>query len=89
MQPPALFIAGEQDLVLSFGGRSPDDLEERLRAVIPKLTKCVQIPNTGHWTQQKRPNEVNTELIEFLQGLDELRAGRPAPTLFRRPAPTP
>ncbi len=70
VEQPALFVAGEQDLVLSFGGRSSDDLEERLRAVIPKLTKCVLIPDTGHWTQQERPAEVNAALIEFLRGLD-------------------
>lgn len=70
VQQPALFVAGAQDPVLGFGGRSIDDLEDRLRGAIPKLTKCVLIPETGHWTQQERPAEVNAELIEFLRTLD-------------------
>jgi pimeloyl-ACP methyl ester carboxylesterase len=27
------------------------------------------LPNTGHWVQQERPEEVNALLLDFLRGL--------------------
>lgn len=65
--PPALYIAGERDVVLSFPGvreRLP-----RLQESVPNLTRTVLLPGCGHWTQQEFPAEVNAELVAFLQSL--------------------
>jgi pimeloyl-ACP methyl ester carboxylesterase len=59
---PALFIAGDKDGVLSF---TPMDT---MKNQVDKL-QVVMIPGAGHWTQQERPDEVNTALISFLDSL--------------------
>jgi pimeloyl-ACP methyl ester carboxylesterase len=38
---------------------------------VPNLRKAVILPECGHWTQQEPPEAVNTELITFLDGLEE------------------
>ncbi len=65
--PPALYMAGERDLVVQFPGFR--ELIAGLKAFVPNLTKTVMLPGCGHWTQQERPNEVNAALIEFVKGL--------------------
>ena len=62
--PPALYVAGDRDLVYAFPGI--DQLLAQLRAFVPQLTKTVVLPGCGHWTQQERPEEVNAALLEFL-----------------------
>jgi pimeloyl-ACP methyl ester carboxylesterase len=64
---PALFVAGERDLVISFPGMA--DVVARQAALLPKLHKAVLLPGCGHWTQQERPDAVNAEILEFLRGL--------------------
>src|SRR5215469_6994322 len=64
---PALYIAGERDLVLSFPGM--DRLIANLSAFAPQLRPPLLLPGCGHWTQQERAAEVNTAMIEFLKGL--------------------
>jgi pimeloyl-ACP methyl ester carboxylesterase len=63
IQQPALFVAGENDGVIKM--TSPDGMKE----TVPNLRKSVILPGCGHWTQQERPNEVNAELIAFLDSL--------------------
>ncbi len=63
VQQPALFIAGELDAVLTFTN------VDTMKPHVPNLRKIVMLPGCGHWTQQERPQEVNTELIEFLRSL--------------------
>jgi pimeloyl-ACP methyl ester carboxylesterase len=65
---PALYIAGEQDLVVKFPGM--DQLIANLKQFVPQLQKTVILPDCGHWTQQEKPNEVNSALLTFLNGLD-------------------
>jgi pimeloyl-ACP methyl ester carboxylesterase len=36
---------------------------------VPRLRATLMLAGCGHWTQQERPNEVNTAMIEFLRGL--------------------
>ncbi|MBO0823144.1 MAG: alpha/beta hydrolase [Actinobacteria bacterium] len=60
---PALFLAGERDAVLTY--ISPDGLEKFL----PRLTKSVLLPGSGHWIQQERPAEVTAAMLEFLAQL--------------------
>jgi pimeloyl-ACP methyl ester carboxylesterase len=61
---PALFIAGDRDPVLR------QTSADGLAAVLPGLTRSVILPGCGHWTQQERPAEVSTALLEFLADLD-------------------
>jgi epoxide hydrolase A/B len=64
---PALYITGDQDLVLAFSG-GPDSLG-RLREIVPQLREPVVLPGCGHWTQQERPAEVSKAMIDFLYEL--------------------
>jgi pimeloyl-ACP methyl ester carboxylesterase len=62
---PALYIAGDRDLVVRFPGS--EQLIANLKNFVPKLTKTIILPGCGHWTQQERPDEVNAALIAFLR----------------------
>jgi pimeloyl-ACP methyl ester carboxylesterase len=64
---PALLIAGDRDIVLAFRGM--DQVISNLSKDVPNLRKTLILPGCGHWTQQERPQEVNTAMIEFLKGL--------------------
>ncbi len=64
---PALYVAGDRDLVMAFRGM--DQIVANLGHFAPKLTRTMILPGCGHWTQQERPAEVNTAMIEFLRGL--------------------
>jgi pimeloyl-ACP methyl ester carboxylesterase len=70
VRTPALFIAGERDLVVNFPGMR--ELIANLRAFVPQLKDSLLLPGCGHWTQQERPVEVNAALIEFLKDLTPL-----------------
>jgi pimeloyl-ACP methyl ester carboxylesterase len=64
---PALFAAGERDVVVAF--RGVRELIDNLSVFVPKLRRTLLLPGCGHWTQQERPAEVNAAMIEFLRGL--------------------
>ena len=64
VQVPALYIAGERDLVLTFPGAK--EMIASLSQVVPKLAEAVILPGCGHWTQQERPREVSAAMIDFL-----------------------
>ena len=64
---PALYVAGDRDLVVSFPGM--DQLIPNLKQFIPELRKTIMLPGCGHWTQQERPKEVNDAMIAFLTTL--------------------
>jgi len=59
--PPALYIAGERDLVVNFSGMSEEIANQR--ASVPQLKETLLLPGCGHWTQQERPVEVNAALL--------------------------
>jgi pimeloyl-ACP methyl ester carboxylesterase len=63
IEQPALFIGGERDPVLRF--TSLDGLD----ALVPGLRGRHVLPGAGHWTQQERPREVTSLLLQFLEGL--------------------
>jgi pimeloyl-ACP methyl ester carboxylesterase len=65
---PALYVAGEQDLVVRFPGAREGI--GQLHKVVPGLREPVLLPGCGHWTQQERPDEVNAAMISFLRELD-------------------
>jgi pimeloyl-ACP methyl ester carboxylesterase len=62
---PALYIAGDRDLVLAFRGM--DQLIANLAKFVPQLRGAIMLPGCGHWTQQERAREVNDAMIEFLR----------------------
>ena len=64
---PALYVAGDRDLVVAFKGM--DQLIANLAKFVPNLRKTIMLPGCGHWTQQERADEVNTALIGFLREL--------------------
>ena len=61
---PALYIAGDRDLVVAFRGM--DQLLANLTKFIPQLRQTIMLPGCGHWTQQERAFEVNAAMIDFL-----------------------
>jgi pimeloyl-ACP methyl ester carboxylesterase len=65
VEVPALYVAGDRDLVLLFRGM--DQLLPNLKQFIPKLDQTIILPGCGHWTQQERPDEVNAALLTFLK----------------------
>jgi pimeloyl-ACP methyl ester carboxylesterase len=64
---PALYVAGDRDLVVSFPGA--DQFIANLSKVVPQLRRTIMLPGCGHWTQQERPGEVNAAMIDFLRSL--------------------
>jgi pimeloyl-ACP methyl ester carboxylesterase len=64
---PALYIAGDRDLVVAFRGM--DQLIPNLSKFVPQLRGTIMLPGCGHWTQQERAREVNAAMIDFLRGL--------------------
>lgn len=64
---PALYIMGERDVVISFPGYS--QVVANMRPAVPQLKEMILLPGCGHWTQQERPEEMNSALINFLKSL--------------------
>jgi len=64
---PALYVAGDQDLVVHFRGM--DQLLPNLKKFVPGLRRTIMLPGCGHWTQQERPKEVNDAILAFLTTL--------------------
>ena len=61
---PALYIAGDRDLVVGFRGMS--HIIAGLAYSVPQLRGSLMLPGCGHWTQQERPLEVNKAMLDFL-----------------------
>jgi pimeloyl-ACP methyl ester carboxylesterase len=64
---PALYIMGERDVVVHFPGYS--QVIAIMRRAVPQLKEMILLPGCGHWTQEERPQELNSALIDFLKGL--------------------
>ena len=64
---PALYIAGDRDLVVAFRGM--DQVIANLAKYVPQLRRTIMLPGCGHWTQQERAPEVNAAMIDFLRQL--------------------
>lgn len=62
---PALYIAGDRDLVLAFRGM--DQIIANLSKFLPQLRGTLVLPGCGHWTQQERALEVNQAVIDFVR----------------------
>lgn len=64
---PALYIAGERDMVLAFRGMG--DVIASLKQRAPLLQQTIILPGCGHWTQQERPEEVSSAMVGFLKSI--------------------
>jgi pimeloyl-ACP methyl ester carboxylesterase len=64
---PALYIAGDRDLVLAFRGMN--EIITNLSKFVPQLRGTLVLPGCGHWTQQERASEVSQAMIDFVQRL--------------------
>jgi pimeloyl-ACP methyl ester carboxylesterase len=67
VQPPALFIGGQQDPVLEFPGFRM--AVAHVGKLVPNLRRVVLLDDCGHWIQQEKPEETSAALIDFLRGL--------------------
>ncbi len=56
---PTLLIWGDRDVALGI------NLTRGLEPWVPNL-QIKHLPDSGHWVQQEKPDEVNTFLLEFL-----------------------
>ena len=59
---PALYVAGERDMVVAFQGM--EKTLQDLRHWVPDLRDAVMLPGCGHWTQQERPAEVTAIMLD-------------------------
>ncbi|MFD9394235.1 alpha/beta fold hydrolase [Streptomyces sp. NPDC060000] len=64
---PALYLAGENDFVVR--GLDHGRLDDELRRAVPGLRETVLLPDCGHWTQQERPAEVTSALVDLAGSL--------------------
>jgi pimeloyl-ACP methyl ester carboxylesterase len=64
---PALYIAGDHDMVIAAPGTA--ELLANLKQFVPALRNIQMLPGCGHWTQQERPGEVSSAIIDFVRGL--------------------
>jgi pimeloyl-ACP methyl ester carboxylesterase len=65
---PALYMAGDRDAVVKVPGM--DQYIANLKHTVPKLQNTIMLPDCGHWTQQEKPDEVNSSLLAFLKSLN-------------------
>ena len=63
IRQPVLYIGGRRDPAVMYTMEALPAME----AMVPDLRRIVLLPGCGHWTQQERPDEVNAELLDFLQ----------------------
>ena len=61
-----LFLWGDQDPILEVAGMRRGI--ERMRQFVPNLRQIV-LPGCGHWIQNERTQQVNAEILAFLQHL--------------------
>ncbi|WP_214369257.1 hypothetical protein [Pseudonocardia sp. H11422] len=50
-------------------GTVPGAMVAALRGGVADLRDAVFLPGRGHWTQQERPAEANTALVDFVGAL--------------------
>ena len=63
---PSFYMGGSTDLI---AGNTPEAISAMQQA-LGDLRHCEIIEGAGHWLQQEHPTEVNSAMINFLEGLD-------------------
>ena len=66
---PSLMIMAENDAVL------PPSAADGMEKIVPDLEKYL-VRDSGHWTQQEKPDEVSAKLIEWRKKAIWVRKGR-------------
>ena len=66
IKQPSLFIAGDNDPVISF---IPVDMVEMMKPSLANLQGVHMLPGIGHWTQQEAPEAVTDALLAWLKAL--------------------
>jgi pimeloyl-ACP methyl ester carboxylesterase len=61
VKQPVLFMGGKRDPSVVYAPFDP------MIQAVPKLREIIFLENCGHWVQQERAEEVNRELIKFLE----------------------
>jgi pimeloyl-ACP methyl ester carboxylesterase len=64
---PALYIAGDRDLVHQFPGMDRHIAD--MPKFVPQLRETLMLPGCGHITQEERPAEVSAAIIDFIRHL--------------------
>lgn len=67
IRQPSMFIAGASDDVLRFPSSKPQI--ENFNKTLPGLRGSHILEGAGHWIQRERAQQVNSLLIDFLNGL--------------------
>lgn len=67
IRQPSMFIAGVRDDVLKFPSSKPQI--ENFSKTLPGLRGSHILEGAGHWIQRERAQQVNSLLIDFLNGL--------------------
>lgn len=68
IEQPSLLIGGDRDPAFNGFGRI-EDPAGLMRRHAPNLSAGHVLVGCGHWTQQERPAEVNTILVDWLKSL--------------------
>lgn len=69
IRQPSLYVWGAADGLCQFFHPTTPTLAE-LRRAQPNLRKQVRLDGVGHWVQHEAAARLNTELLEFLRGLE-------------------
>lgn len=64
---PAMYVTGDLDIAYIIAKQS-GSLQE-MSSMVPDLRRSTVLPHTGHWISQERPDELNAELLTFLNDL--------------------
>ena len=64
---PALYIAGDRDPVVKFSGMDRHLADQP--KFVPQLRDVIMLAGCGHITQEERPAEVSSAMIDFIRGL--------------------
>lgn len=62
---PVLFIGGGEEAAVKYGDM------DAMKNALPKFQKAVVLLDCGHYLQQERTEEVNTEIVGFLDKITE------------------
>lgn len=98
VRQPAMYLTGENDVVVKFRPGGTDMQKKRLMGVCADLRKFTVLRaerglSAGHWIQQERKDEVNAEIHEFLRDVESDFVKAPGAPLFvapgKLPFPTP
>jgi len=69
---PALYMVGEHDTGLSMPGMQ--QMIDEMPKLVPQLYASHVIPNAGHWLQQEAPEQINQNIIQFLETVNHLKS---------------